>query len=477
MVNYNPETVSTDYDVCDRLIFDEISLETILDLNELERPDGIVVSMGGQIPNNLAKRLHDAGVRIFGTSPVNIDMAEDRKKFSGLLDELGIDQPKWLHVTEKSDADTIVESLGGFPVLVRPSYVLSGSAMSVAHGPNELQQILDRAKRVSPEFHVVVSKFETHAREIEIDAVAEDGELVLWAVSEHIEDAGVHSGDATLVFPSQKLYIVTIRRVRQIAAQLAKQLQITGPFIVQFLAKQNAVKVIECNLRASRSFPFVSKVMGQNFAAEATRRMLGVSKPVNNNSLDLDYVAVKVPMFSFARLIGVDPVLGVEMASTGEVGCFGRDIHEALLHGLLATGFKFPNHGVLLSLGPVADKYSFAEEAEVIANELNLPIYATKGTAIMLRELGIECIEVRKKPNEEQNAMDLMDEGKIDLVINVSREYDELGRPDGFFIRRRSAESGISLITNLQLARAIVEALRYYKPDSLSMKDWSHYVH
>ncbi|MFZ9092807.1 MAG: ATP-grasp domain-containing protein, partial [Planctomycetaceae bacterium] len=324
MVNYNPETVSTDYDVCDRLIFDEISLETILDLNELEKPDGIIVSMGGQIPNNLAKRLHDAGVKIFGTSPVNIDMAEDRKKFSGLLDQLEIDQPKWMHVTEESDADSIVEKLGGFPVLVRPSYVLSGAAMSVAHESNELQQIMGRAKLISPDFPVVVSKFETHAREIEIDAVAEDGKLVLWALSEHIEDAGVHSGDATLVFPPQKLYISTFRRIKQIAAQLAENLQITGPFNVQFLAKQNAVKVIECNLRASRSFPFVSKVMGQNFAAEATRRMLGVAKPVNNNCLDLDYVAVKVPMFSFARLVGVDPILGVEMASTGEVGCFGR---------------------------------------------------------------------------------------------------------------------------------------------------------
>jgi carbamoyl-phosphate synthase large subunit len=476
MVNYNPETVSTDYDVCDRLIFDEISLETILDLNELEKPDGIIVSMGGQIPNNLAKRLHDAGVKIFGTSPVNIDMAEDRKKFSGLLDQLEIDQPKWMHVTEESDADSIVEKLGGFPVLVRPSYVLSGAAMSVAHESNELQQIMGRAKLISPDFPVVVSKFETHAREIEIDAVAEDGKLVLWALSEHIEDAGVHSGDATLVFPPQKLYISTFRRIKQIAAQLAENLRITGPFNVQFLAKQNAVKVIECNLRASRSFPFVSKVMGQNFAAEATRRMLGVAKPVNNNCLDLDYVAVKVPMFSFARLVGVDPMLGVEMASTGEVGCFGRDIHEALLHGLLATGFKFPRAGVLLSLGPVVDKYSFAEEAEIIAKELDLPIYATQGTAGMLRELGIDCVEVGKRPNDEQNAMDLMDDGKIDLVINVSREFDESGRPDGFFIRRRATESGVSLVTDLQLARALVAALRCYQPESLSVADWGHYV-
>lgn len=476
MVNYNPETASTDYDVCDKLIFDEISLETVLDLYELEKPDGIIVSMGGQVPNNLAKRLHNAGVKIFGTSPDNIDIAEDRNKFSSLLDELEIDQPKWAHVTEKSNADAIVESLGGFPVLVRPSYVLSGAAMSVAHESNELYQILGRAKRVSPDHPVVVSKFETHAREIEIDAVADNGELVLWALSEHIEDAGVHSGDATIVLPPQKLYIATMRRIKQIAAQLAEQLNITGPFNMQFLAKQNAVKVIECNLRASRSFPFVSKVVGQNFSAEATRRMLGERNAIVNNSLDIDYVAVKVPMFSFSRLIGVDPILGVEMASTGEVGCFGRDIHEALLHGLLATGFSFPSKGVLLSLGPIAEKYSFAEEAKVIADELNLPIYATKGTAETLEALGIECVSTGKTPQDTHNAMDMIDAGNIDLVINVSREFDDSGRPDGFFIRRRAVEAGVSLITDLQLARAVVEALRWYKPESLRIGAWSDYV-
>ena len=352
MLNYNPETVSTDYDVCDKLVFDEISLETVLDIIDAEKPDGIIVSMGGQIPNNLAMRLHEAGAPIVGTDPRNIDQAEDRHKFSALLDDLGIDQPQWAHATDVTEVEFLVEKLGGFPVLVRPSYVLSGAAMSVAHEPNELRRILARAKRVSPDHPVVVSKFETHAREVEVDAVAEGGKLVLWAISEHVEDAGVHSGDATLVLPPQTLYIATIRRVKKIATEIARALDITGPFNMQFLAKHNSVKVIECNLRASRSFPFVSKVTGQNFAEEATRRMLGARRDVVNNSLDLDYVGVKVPMFSFSRLVGADPMLGVEMASTGEVGCLGSDLHEALLHGLRATGFEFPKKGVLLSLGP-----------------------------------------------------------------------------------------------------------------------------
>src|SRR6185369_15880843 len=315
MLNYNPETVSTDYDTCDKLIFDEISIESVLDIYEREQPYGIVVSMGGQVPNNLAMRLQKAGARILGTSAESIDMAENRRKFSALLDKLGVDQPSWDHVTDAAEAPELVKKLGGFPVLVRPSYVLSGAAMSVAHEPNELERILARAKAISPEYPVVISKFEVHAREIEIDAVADRGEIVLSAISEHVEDAGVHSGDATLVLPPQSLYIATIRRVRQIASTLAKALSITGPFNVQFLAKNNDVKVIECNLRASRSFPFVSKVTGNNFVAEAMRRMLGVVKPVENRSLDFDYVAVKAPMFSFSRLVGADPMLGVEMAS------------------------------------------------------------------------------------------------------------------------------------------------------------------
>ena len=460
MLNYNPETVSTDYDVCDKLIFDEISLETVLDIYEQEKPEGIVVSMGGQLPNNLAYRLHQAGVKILGTSAQNIDMAENRQKFSALLDRLGVDQPRWSHVTDLADAGRIVEQLGGFPVLVRPSYVLSGAAMSVAHEPNELNSILQRAKAVSPEHPVVVSKFETHAREVEIDAVADDGELVLWAISEHVEDAGVHSGDATLVLPPQTLYIATIRRVRKIAAALAKSLNITGPFNAQFLAKQNAVKVIECNLRASRSFPFVSKVTGNNYVREAMRRMLDQRQPVENRGLELDYVAVKAPQFSFSRLVGADPMLGVEMSSTGEVGCFGDDLHEALLHAMMATGFRIPRKGVLLSLGPLLDKYWFADEARVIAEELGLPIYATPGTAEALQAVEIACTSLAKKDDGSDTAMDAIDEGKVDLVINIPVEYDELGRPDGYLIRRRAVDAGMPLITDLQLARALIEALR-----------------
>ncbi len=475
MVNYNPETVSTDYDVCDQLIFDEISLETVLDVIETEQPDAVVVSMGGQIPNNLAMRLHEAGAPIIGTHPKNIDSAEDRRKFSALLDDLGIDQPQWAHVTDVSEVDLIVSQLGGFPVLVRPSYVLSGAAMSVAHEPNELRRILSKAKSVSQEHPVVVSKFESHAREVEVDAVADGGEIVLWAISEHIEDAGVHSGDATLVLPPQKLYIETIRRVKKIAKEISKALDITGPFNIQFLAKHNAVKVIECNLRASRSFPFVSKVTGQNFAAEAMRRMLGVKNEVQNHSLDLDYVGVKAPMFSFSRLVGADPMLGVEMASTGEVGCIGEDLHEALLQALIATGFQFPKVGVLLSLGPLPDKYAFTEEVRVIAEELQLPIYATPGTAEMLGGLNIDCIAVNKTEGSG-SAIGLIESKAVDLVINVPREFDEFGRPDGYMIRRCAVDHSVPLITDLQLARAVVEALRRKRPEDLKAISWNQYV-
>jgi carbamoyl-phosphate synthase large subunit len=473
MVNYNPETVSTDYDVCDKLIFDEISLESVLNLCERENSEGVIVSMGGQLPNNLALQLHKAGVKVLGTHPENIDRAEDRNKFSALLDELGIDQPRWFHVIDVTEAPRIVERLGGFPVLVRPSYVLSGAAMSVAHEKNELFRILQRAQIVSPEHPVVVSKFEVHAREVEIDAVADKGNLVLWAISEHIEDAGVHSGDATLVLPPQTLYIATIRKVKQIATAVARALDITGPFNMQFLAKHNVVKVIECNLRASRSFPFVSKVTGENFAAEATRCMLGHSRKIVNNSLDLEYVGVKVPMFSFARLSGADPMLGVEMASTGEVGCIGADLHEALLHGMLATGFRIPRRGVLLSLGPWEDKFWFTDEARVIADELCLPIYATEGTARMLRDIGVSCTPVGKGDGGERSASRLISEGHVDLVINVPLDYDEYGRPDGYVIRRRAIDAGVPLITDRQLARAVVEALRWRSLDTLDLVAWN----
>lgn len=470
MVNYNPETVSTDYDVCDKLIFDEISLESVLDLYDREQPEGVVVNMGGQIPNNLALRLHQAGVKILGTHPENIDRAEDRSKFSALLDQLQIDQPAWFHVTDMNTVEQTVAQLGGFPVLVRPSYVLSGAAMSVAHEANELRRILERAKEVSADYPVVVSKFETHAREIEIDAVADNGELVLHAISEHVEDAGVHSGDATLVLPPQTLYISTIRRVKHIAAAVARALDITGSFNMQFLAKHSSVKVIECNLRASRSLPFVSKVTGTNFAEEAMRRMLGVTRDVSANSLDLDYVGVKVPMFSFSRLNGADPLLGVEMASTGEVGCIGADLHEALLQGFMATGFRFPKRGVLLSLGPLEDKYWFAEEARAINEKLGLKLYATSGTAGMLESLDIPCTVVGKGEDDQSELYQLLEDGSIDLVINVPREYDRQGRPDGYMIRRMAIDSGVSLFTDRQLARALVEALLARTPESLGHK-------
>jgi carbamoyl-phosphate synthase large subunit len=432
--------------------------------------------MGGQIPNNLAFRLHQAGVKILGTSPEDIDRAEDRNKFSALLDELGVDQPVWMSMIDAGDAERVVDRLGGFPVLVRPSYVLSGAAMSVAHEPQELRRILSRASRINPDYPVVVSKFEVHAREIEIDAVADRGEIVLWAVSEHIEDAGVHSGDATLVLPPQTLYIRTIRQTRRIAAAIARELNITGPFNIQFLAKLGAVKVIECNLRASRSFPFVSKVTGTNFAAEATNRMLGLKRETSNQTLALDYVGVKVPMFSFSRIVGADPMLGVEMSSTGEVGCLGADLDEALLHGLLATGFRFPTAGVLLSLGPIAEKYSFSDEARLIVDELGLPIYATKGTAERLIEVGIDCVAVEKEPGEGTSAFDVIDDGRVDLVINIPREYDEQGRPDGYKIRRHAVDAGIPLITDLKLAGAVVEALRSKRPRDLGVVAWDEYV-
>ncbi|MBL8600547.1 MAG: carbamoyl-phosphate synthase (glutamine-hydrolyzing) large subunit [Myxococcales bacterium] len=478
LLNYNPETVSTDYDVCDKLIFDEISLETVLDLWHREAPVGVVVSMGGQVPNNLALRLDQAGVKVLGTAPEAIDRAEDRKKFSDLLDALHIDQPRWMSTadTREAELEGLVETLGGYPVLVRPSYVLSGAAMTVAHQTSHLANYLQRAASVSPEHPVVVTKFETHAKEIEIDAVADRGEIVLWALSEHIENAGVHSGDATLVLPPQKLYIETVRRIRRIARDVARALAITGPFNMQFLAKDNVVKVIECNLRASRSFPFVSKVTGVNFIREAARRMLGVATPVACESLDLDYVAVKAAQFSFSRLAGADPTLGVEMASTGEVGCLGDDLHEALLKALLATGMRVPKKGVLLSLGPVADKYRFEREAQLLA-QLGLTLYATPGTLDVLREQGIDA-KVAYKDSEarEPSAVSLLSRGEIDLVINIPRSYDREGRPDGYRIRRRAVDLNVPLLTNLQLARAFVEAIARYKVEDLKPLDWASYL-
>ncbi len=476
VLNYNPETVSTDYDVSDKLFFDEISFENVLELWERERPYGVIVSMGGQVPNNLAIKLARAGVKILGTAAESIDRAEDREKFSALLDKLGIDQPKWVTATSLEDIEQVAEKLGGYPVLVRPSYVLSGAAMTVAHDPHHLRNYLERAGQVSPEHPVVVSKFETNCKEVEVDAVADQGEIVLWAISEHIEFAGVHSGDATLVLPPQKLYIETIRRIKKVARDIAAALAITGPFNIQFLARQNEVKVIECNLRASRSFPFVSKVVGTNFIREATRRMLGEKSPVVNRALDLDYVAIKAAQFSFARLAGADPRSGVEMGSTGEVGCLGDDLHEALLKAMIATGFRYPKKGVLLSLGPVADKTRFLEEAKLLLG-MGLKLYATPGTLDTLKEFGIPC-EVAYKFTEQKSpsAVELMNEGKVDLVINIPREYDQQGRPDGYVIRRRAVDLNIPLITNMQLAREVVEAMVRYRPEDLKALDWKSYL-
>jgi carbamoyl-phosphate synthase large subunit len=465
MLNCNPETVSTDYDMCDRLVFDEISLESVLELCDAEHPEGTIVSMGGQTPNNLALRLHEAGVAILGTPASSIDRAEDRRKFSALCDDLGIDQPLWFEAASDDALAKSVEAVGGFPVVVRPSYVLSGAAMRVAHGAAELSQYLRTATTLSPEHPVVISKFESHAREMEFDAVARDGQIVLWCVAEHVEYAGVHSGDATLVLPPQELNVETIRRARLIGAKLAEALRVTGPFNVQLLCRDNDVKVIECNLRASRSLPFVSKVLGRDFIRAATRIMLGEDPGVSMDAgtlFDLGFVAVKAPQFSFGRLSGADPVLGIEMASTGEVACMGDDADEALLKAMLATGFRAPRSGVLLSLGPMGDKYRFAEDARALLR-LGLALFATAGTAEVLRAEGIDCRVAGKSGTEDgvdgPDALELMRSKQVDLVINIPREFDERGRPDGYRIRRAAIDMNVSLVTDLCVARKLVRAL------------------
>ncbi len=489
MLNYNPETVSTDYDICDKLVFDEVSVESVLDLVEKERPDGVVVSMGGQIPNRLAMRLHDAGVPILGTAAEDIDRAEDRNKFSALLDEIGVEQPRWAHVTDVSDAEPIVEQLGGFPVLVRPSYVLSGAAMSVAHEKHELARILRKAKAISPEHPVVVTRFEEDAREIEIDLVARDGEVVLWALSEHVEDAGVHSGDATLVLPPVDMTIPTLGQARRIATEIARHLRVTGPCNIQMLHRDGIVKVIECNLRASRSLPFVSKVVGRNYAKAATRIMLGADPGMEHRPhYEIEHVGVKVPQFSFSRLMGADPLLGVEMASTGEVGCLGASFHEALLHGLISTGFRRPERGVLLSLGPPRWKHRFIRTARMMRDRLGLEIYATSGTSRVLAENGIENVEVTRVRPEGRplgpgfdrpgavSALDLIDRGEVDFVVNVPVAYDPEGRPDGFLVRRRAVDRGVPLITDPSLARHIVIALVTHPRGSLRPRAWNDFL-
>ena len=483
LLNCNPETVSTDYDLCDRLIFDEVSLEVVLDLWELHQGwgqpfVGVLGAMGGQTPNRLAVPLHQAGVKLLGTTAESIDKAEDRARFSALCDTLHIDQPRWTTATAVADIDQAAHALGGYPVLVRPSYVLSGAAMRVAHSAPELRRYLAGAAEVSPAHPVVITKFLRHAREIEVDAIASSGQILAWAISEHIEDAGVHSGDATLMLPPLGLTVGTLQAVRRIAAKLAQALAVTGPFNVQLLAQGDEVKVIECNLRASRSLPFVEKVLGRKLVRAAARLMLGATPDLGLpvDPLDLPYVAIKSPMFSFRRLSGADPVLGVEMASTGEVGCLGRTRHEALYKALLSTGFRVPQRGALLSLGPVGDKYRFTDEARAL-HQLGLALYATSGTADILQAEGIPCTSVDKgEGGATSTAIGLLRSGAVDFVVNLPRTYDEAGRPDGFRLRRAAADLEIPLFTDLELARAVVWALSTCTLADLEAKPWHAYT-
>lgn len=475
MINYNPETVSTDYDECDRLYFDELSLESVFEIYQKENPLGIIISMGGQIANNLALKLTRAGLKVLGTSTENIDRAEDRHKFSSLLDSLKIDQPPWKELISVEEAKAFANSVK-YPVLVRPSYVLSGAAMAVASNDEELVKFLNRAVEISSEHPVVLSKFVEDAKEIEFDGVADHGEVVVYAISEHVENAGVHSGDATLVLPPQRMYIETIRRVRNIAKQIARALEITGPFNIQFIAKDNKVMVIECNLRASRSFPFVSKVYKTNFIEIATRILMGETvNKWDHSFVEMDYVGVKAPQFSFTRLEGADPTLGVEMASTGEVACLGDDFEEAFLKALISVGFKIPIKSILISTGPLENKAEFISSARVL-QEMGVKIYATRGTAQFMKPYGIEC-EILNWPLEKTspNALEYIKEKKVDLVINIPKNYQEEELTNDYLIRRRAVDYGIPLITNLQLARRFVEAMSRKSLNNLQIKSWNEY--
>jgi carbamoyl-phosphate synthase large subunit len=476
IINYNPETVSTDYNECDRLYFEELSLETILEIYKREKPIGVILSMGGQTPNNLALTLHEAGIRVLGTSPSNIDQAEDRHEFSRLLDQLGIEQPAWKELLRLEDATEFAKAVG-YPVLVRPSYVLSGAAMSIASNDAELARFLRRAAKVSPQHPVVISKFMENAKELEMDAVARDGKLVISAISEHVENAGVHSGDATLVLPPQRTYLETMRRIRKITERIAGALKINGPFNTQFIAKGNEVQVIECNLRASRSFPFVSKIVKVNFIEIATKVIMGLPVPQYNGSLlDLNYVGVKAPQFSFTRLEGADPTLGVEMASTGEVACLGDDFEEAFLKALLSVGYRLPLKNILLSTGPVASKALFLESARVLKS-LRMNLFATKGTAEFLSASGVDATTLHWPLEEKSpNILEYLSGRKIDLVINIPKNAQEEELTNDYLIRRRAVDFGILLITNIQLAQRFVEALSRKRLDDLQIKSWSEYA-
>lgn len=475
LLNYNPETVSTDYDVCDRLYFDTMNLETVLEIYEREKCTGVVVSVGGQIPNNIALKLKEAGVNVLGTSPTDIDRAEDRHKFSTLLDTIGVAQPEWSEVASLKDAVAFAERIG-YPVLLRPSYVLSGAAMGVATNADEIRIFLDKAADVSPMHPVVVTKYYQNAKEIEVDAVASNGEIMAMAVIEHVENAGVHSGDATLVLPPQRTFLETTRKIRKISAQVAKALNITGPFNVQYLAQGTAVKVIECNLRASRSFPFVSKIYKQNFITQAIKATLGVPVvPLHKSDEELDYVGVKAPQFSFTRLQGADPTVGVEMASTGEVGCLGDDFDEAFLKALIAVGFKFPITSALLSTGPLVDKVAFVDSARLL-QDLGVKLYATSGTAEFLSSYAVESTIVHwPSDSGTPNAQELIEQRKVDLVINIPKNYQQVELTNDYVIRRKAVDFGIPLLTNIHLANRLAEALSRKDLDDLKIKHLQAY--
>ena len=479
MINYNPETVSTDYDMCDRLYFDELSFERVLDVIDLESPRGVIVSVGGQIPNNLAMKLHRQSVPILGTSPVNIDRAENRGKFSAMLDKLGIDQPKWSALTSMEDVQKFIDEVG-YPVLVRPSYVLSGAAMNVCHDDDELRRFLEAASEVSKEYPVVISQFMTETYEIEFDGVAQNGEIVEYGISEHVEYAGVHSGDATMTFPAQQISFATARQIKKISRAIAKELNISGPFNIQYLAKGRDVKVIECNLRASRSFPFVSKVLKRNFIETATRIMLDApyQKP-DKSAFDIDRMGVKASQFSFARLQNADPVLGVDMSSTGEVGCMGDTFEEALLNSLIATGYKIPSKdkGIMLSSGGAKEKASLLDAAQALVKN-GYTIYATAGTAKFLNENNVKATAVGW-PDEDHkdlpNVMQMIADHKFDLIVNIPKNHTKRELTNGYRIRRGAIDHNIPLITNARLASAFIEAFCTLSQDQLQIKSWQEY--
>ena len=475
MVNYNPETVSTDYDECDRLYFDELSFERVLDIAELEEPHGIVVSMGGQIPNNLAMKCHAAGLRILGTGASSIDRAEDRHKFSRLLDEIGIDQPPWRELTNLEEAKAFAAKVG-YPVLVRPSYVLSGASMNVIFSEENMERFISAASCVNPEHPVVISKFIEGAKEIEIDAVADRGNVLIYAMSEHVEQAGVHSGDATMVLPPQRLYLETVRRIKTVARRLARSLEITGPFNVQFIAKDNDIKVIECNLRASRSVPFVSKVFKHNFIDIATRAILGGSiPPIDTSSLDLDYVGVKSAQFSFSRLKEADPVCHVEMASTGEVGCLGDDVYDAFLKSFLSTGMRFPKANVLLSVSGEANRYGLLDAVKTL-REMDFTLYATEHTAEFYARQGVETRLVHKiHEARSPNVAELLAAKKLDLIVSMPASYGDIGTGDSYIIRRAAIDYSIPLVNNVQIANLFVAAISKRGIEDLEIKAWDEY--